>query len=894
MARTPWVSASPRPSPTSRPPSRQSSRIVTPVKSHPNYVRTNNNTRRSLVNSSRTQKTAKKRKIQVVADTDDSDHSSDNSEEIPEGYSAAQSEANLDVEILDLAQDSDEENQKANKSKKPPTRGVAATGFDKVELYYEPPHRAEGVVDGPKLFFKCKWCSKPYKKGKDTQHNLYLHRDGSLTQAACPGRYAAIKAGANLPVTLKEEAAAKTKKQSESGIMKKFIQVANFNNRTLNQLLVMWLIQSSLPWLRLTDRLLAISFGYARRGITLNSRPWAAAEAHRLYVNLKDKVLSNLQALKSKITLIHDVWTTKGNRQAFLGIIATYISDNWVFKVCHLALKYIAWTHKGKYLAVPMASIIMKSSIASKITQTTDSGSNNRTMTVEVDRLIAEKLGVDLNLASNHVRCFCHKIALILTAGLKAIDISTEGLTPEKQETLGFIPKLNAIVEEPEDQDVLAINSDSEEEDILEDGPDDSEGESDNEEPGRSQENRSNQNRTQEGQSRVSMVLKRVDFVIQRITSSAARRSEFAVWAKKLEHVGQSLIAGYGIRWNIKWESRNRAYEASEVINKLIHNETIRHKREGGKHHFQEYEISTSDWEIVKSLNDILGEFYFTTKKMEGDHSSASLMISEYQCLKNFLEKQIAATSEPELKVMMVKMIEKTNIYLKEALSCDAIILATILNPAYRLSIFEVLFTAHHTYAKALLQRHFNERKLEIEARTGTRASSPLAECLKNFLEKQIAATSEPELKVMMVKMIEKTNIYLKEALSCDAIILATILNPAYRLSIFEVLFTAHHTYAKALLQRHFNERKLEIEARTGTRASSPLAEVASKPTTHRRAGELFNFYPDSIVSPPEDELASYLGWKHKLGTDKAEECLKQRSNRFAPESEAERKAQRF
>ncbi|KNE93047.1 hypothetical protein PSTG_13540 [Puccinia striiformis f. sp. tritici PST-78] len=268
MARTPRVSASPRPSPTSRPPSRQSSRIVTPVKSHSNYVRTNNDTRRSLVNSSRMQKTAKKRMIRVVADTDNSDHSSDNSEEIPEGDSAAQSEAKLDVEILDLAQDSDEENQKANKSKKPPTRGVAATGFDKVELYYEPPHRAEGVVDGPKLFFKY----------------------GSLTRAACPGRYAAIKAGANLLVTLKEEAAAKTKKQLESGIMKKFIQVANFDNRTLNQLLVMWLIQSSLPWL------LAISFGYARRGITLNSRTWAAAEAHRLYVNLKDKVLSNLQA----------------------------------------------------------------------------------------------------------------------------------------------------------------------------------------------------------------------------------------------------------------------------------------------------------------------------------------------------------------------------------------------------------------------------------------------------------------------------------------------------------------------------------------------------------------------------------------------------------------------
>ncbi|POW02330.1 hypothetical protein PSTT_11874 [Puccinia striiformis] len=437
--------------------------------------------------------------------------------------SGPKSEANLDVEILDLAQDSDEENQKANKSKKKPTRAAAVTGFDKVELYYEPPRRAEGV---------CKWCSKPYKKGKDTRHNLYLHRDGSLTRAACPGRYAAIKAGANLPVTLKEEAAAKTKKQSESGIMKKFIQVANFDNRTLNQLLVMWLIQSLLPWLRLTDCLLAISFGYARK--------FSVWFINKGLISSLQSFFGGTQALKSKIMLIHDVWTTKGNQQAFLGIIATYISDDWVFKVCHLALKYIAWTHKGKYLAVPMASILMKSSIASKITQTTDSGSNNHTMTVEVDRLIGEKLGVDLNLASNHVRCFCHKIALILTAGLKAIDISTEGLAAEKQETLGSIPKLNTIIEEPEEQDVQAIDSDSEEEDILEDGPDDSEGKSDPEEPGGSHGTQGSQNRTQE-RSRVSMVLKKVDFVIQQITSSAARQSEFAVWAKKLEHVGVRL-----------------------------------------------------------------------------------------------------------------------------------------------------------------------------------------------------------------------------------------------------------------------------------------------------------------------------------------------------------------
>ncbi|PLW08387.1 hypothetical protein PCANC_25219 [Puccinia coronata f. sp. avenae] len=45
----------------------------------------------------------------------------------------------------------------------------------------------------------------------------------------------------------------------------------------------------------------------------------------------------------------------------------------------------------------------------------------------------------------------------------------------------------------------------------------------------------------------VSQILKKVDFVIQKITSSAARRSEFAVWSTKLEYNRPSLIAGYGI-----------------------------------------------------------------------------------------------------------------------------------------------------------------------------------------------------------------------------------------------------------------------------------------------------------------------------------------------------------
>ena len=57
---------------------------------------------------------------------------------------------------------------------------------------------------------------------------------------------------------------------------------------------------------------------------------------------------------------------------------------------------------------------------------------------------------------------------------------------------------------------------------------------------------------------------------MKRITSLAAWQQDFkrradAMQGKKLE----PLIAGYGIRWNIKYESRRRAYNAREVSHSL-------------------------------------------------------------------------------------------------------------------------------------------------------------------------------------------------------------------------------------------------------------------------------------------------------------------------------------
>ncbi|PLW04568.1 hypothetical protein PCASD_26906 [Puccinia coronata f. sp. avenae] len=71
-------------------------------------------------------------------------------------------------------------------------------------------------------------------------------------------------------------------------------------------------------------------------------------------------------------------------------------------------------------------------------------------MTHAVDWLIFKKTGVNPNLSESHIRCICHKIALIHNKGLKAIQLSSKGLVSlnENTSTLGFVPNLTPIMEE--------------------------------------------------------------------------------------------------------------------------------------------------------------------------------------------------------------------------------------------------------------------------------------------------------------------------------------------------------------------------------------------------------------------------------------------------------------
>ncbi|PLW16749.1 hypothetical protein PCANC_12302 [Puccinia coronata f. sp. avenae] len=221
-------------------------------------------------------------------------------------------------------------------------------------------------------------------------------------------------------------------------------------------------------------------------------------------------------------------------------------------------------------------------------------------MASEVNRLILNKTGIDINLSENHIRCFCHKIALILNAGLKSIKLAANKLITFKESTLGFVPGLSPIEEESEEsekttdqfvQEDVFLDKDSSNTDEAGDDGDGLEREPPVPTP---------------SSNKIHRILEKVDFIIQQITSSAAKRFEYDTWCKKLDYNGPSLIAGYGIQWNIKFESRNGGYQARKVIAKLIENERDRQEREGGKNYYNNMEITQSKWDVVNKLNETL------------------------------------------------------------------------------------------------------------------------------------------------------------------------------------------------------------------------------------------------------------------------------------------------
>jgi hypothetical protein len=87
--------------------------------------------------------------------------------------------------------------------------------------------------------------------------------------------------------------------------------------------------------------------------------------------------------------------------------------------------------------------------------------------------------------------------------------------------------------------------------------------------------------------------------VIKKITRSAAQRASFDRTAKKLNLKVSPLIAGYGIRWNIKYQSHRKAIEAREVIDCLLKED--QEQNQAGV--FNDVLFTPREWKEIDNLN---------------------------------------------------------------------------------------------------------------------------------------------------------------------------------------------------------------------------------------------------------------------------------------------------
>ncbi|POW20945.1 hypothetical protein PSHT_03023 [Puccinia striiformis] len=504
---------------------RESTRLRTPT-TRPGFIPTRTVSRRALVSASPAPATHQSRPLQKnkrisVINSDDEDDDEDHSQTTNKGrdpFAGTKQVASCTGRevVIDMAQDSDVENHKRTNptwKKKDPTKDK--DGFDHARLYFYP----QGA--GPKQepndpAWACRWCPDQFKASGGSYWNLKSHRDGLIIKGTlrnpCPGRSQAIEAGAYLPPTATEVKSKASKDQPNGpGTLTAYATKPRYDNQTLNKLL-------------------------------LNSRVWAASHAHLLYLEQCGQVLKAIKSSDSQISLVSDVWTTKGSHKAFIGVSACYITPEW------------------KY--------------------TTDSGSNNFTMAKGVSSIFWEVDSTDWDVEKNHHWCICHVITLILGAGLKALQLSTE------------------MIEELIEEDITVVDDEITE--VVEVDPDDAEPASPV--PGWEW-NTKNNDEEEEGEATgIGFTLKKIDYICRRIASSPQKQAEWKLWAAEQKYTGRGIIAGYGIRWNIAYESRKRAYEGRRVIKQLLENENNQHTG----HHFKCYELSSREWEDVNDLNQVL------------------------------------------------------------------------------------------------------------------------------------------------------------------------------------------------------------------------------------------------------------------------------------------------
>ncbi|KAH9816564.1 hypothetical protein DFH28DRAFT_891283 [Melampsora americana] len=143
---------------------------------------------------------------------------------------------------------------------------------------------------------------------------------------------------------------------------------------------------------------------------------------------------------------------------------------------------------------------------------------------------------------------------------------------------------------------------------------------------------------------------------------------------------------------------------------------------------------------------------------MEGVGPTGSMVISEFYALKAHLDRQAKELQMGEALLPMIRSMQAhVNKYLEEAMNCDTPVMASMLNPFFRLQIFEQGFGPEHRYtirARNLFQAKFDKRKKEVNSTSSSneveaQGSTPnMSQPSKSVLDSvfQLFKTQDPQV----------------------------------------------------------------------------------------------------------------------------------------------------
>jgi len=143
------------------------------------------------------------------------------------------------------------------------------------------------------------------------------------------------------------------------------------------------------------------------KSLTIPTRKVLANEIENLFNNRKEALKKELNSTPGAISFVIDGWTSS-NQKPFLGIVARWISDDWVLKTMVIDMKLLEGPHTGKNLASAVSETLDDFGLWDKLLAiTADNAGNMDTFFTELSAIASSK-GLTFDPANRKIRCLAH------------------------------------------------------------------------------------------------------------------------------------------------------------------------------------------------------------------------------------------------------------------------------------------------------------------------------------------------------------------------------------------------------------------------------------------------------------------------------------------------------